>query len=131
MLPIDLQIDGIQAKPIINYPQFHIICPETGWQKHAKTMQKPSPMVICFFLADCRWICHTKCGSTGLSISATCTKRYRRMPATTSTRLNVSEMKTLSSPCRLRNISIKVSSSSSSSQIWSLKLDLDIKYIYI
>ena len=84
-----------------------------------------------FFVADCRWICHTKCGSTGLSISATCTKRYRRMPATTSTRLNVSEMKTLSSPCRLRNISIKVSSSSSSSQIWSLKLDLDIKYIYM
>ena len=88
--------------------------------------------------------------SAGLSISATCTKRYRRMPATTSTRLNVSEMKTVSSPCRLRNMSIKVassssvsasasssssppssSSSSSSSQIWSLKLDLDIKYIYI
>ena len=86
--------------------------------------------------------------SAGLSISATCTKRYRRMPATTSTRLNVSEMKTVSSPCRLRNMSIKVASSSSSSvsasasssssppsssssQIWSLKLDLDIKYIYI
>ena len=53
-------------------------------------------------------------------------------------RLNVSEMKTVSSPCRLRNISIKVASSSSSSaaaaassssQIWSLKLDLDIIYI--
>ena len=141
-------------------PMFFFFCRLSLDLSHKMWLKKfnPWPLVticcICFKIDEPRTRHkpqQNQC-SAGLSISATCTKRYRRMPATTSTRLNVSEMKTVSSPCRLRNMSIKVassssssssvsasasssssppSSSSSSSQIWSLKLDLDIKYIYI